>query len=118
MQIMDFEYLSLDLWCQRKGSYNMLRICFFLSFYSSLIPESIAQKLITMGCSHSPKMFSRCSSFTTKIRQYALMKLIFDNLKFEFNFLLENAPLMLKLVAIVRKVDIVKSHDCDMHITV
>ena len=35
------------------------------------------------------------------------MKLIFDNLKFEFNFLLENAPLMLKLVAIVRKVDIV-----------
>ena len=29
MQIMDFEYLSLDLWCQRKGSYNMLRICFF-----------------------------------------------------------------------------------------
>ena len=46
------------------------------------------------------------------------MKLIFDNLKFEFNFLLENAPLMLKLVAIVRKVDIVKSHDFDMHITV
>ena len=36
------------------------------------------------------------------------MKLIFDNLKFDFNFLLENAPLMLKLVAIVRKVDIVK----------
>ena len=46
------------------------------------------------------------------------MKLIFDNLKFELNFLPENAPLMLKLVAIVRKVDIVKSHDCDMHITV
>ena len=39
------------------------------------------------------------------------MKLIFDNLKFDFNFLLENAPLMLKLLAIVRKVDIVKSHD-------
>ena len=55
---------------------------------------------------------------TTKIRQYTLMKLSFDNLKFEFNFLLVNAPLMLKLVAIVRKVYIVKSHDCDMHITV
>ena len=56
-----------------------------------------------MGCSHSPKMSSRCSSFATKIRQYAPMKLIFDNLKFDFNFLLENAPLMLKLLAIVRK---------------
>ena len=115
----DFEYLSLDLWCQRKGSYITCNVSgFSLSFYSSLIPESISQKLITMGCSHSPKMFSRCSSFTAKIRQYALMKLNFDNLKFEFNFLLENAPLMLKLVAIVRKFDIVKSHDCDMHITV
>ena len=57
MQIRDFEYLSLDLWCQQKGSHITCNVSgvFFLSFYGSLIPESISQKQIIMGCSHSPK---------------------------------------------------------------
>ena len=47
LKIRDFEYLSLDLWYQRKREHIMCNVSgffFFCLFYGSLIPESISQK--------------------------------------------------------------------------